>query len=199
MLRPRFALIAVALLIGCGLSASRARAGYIVTLAQQGNGVVATGTGPIDLTGLTFFATVSTPVEMQPNGAIIITGAPLTNGFEDLYGGFITGPTNFGSGTNTTADSGMGDLVGISTSAFVFVPAGYVSGSPLSDSATYNNATFASLGVTPGTYEWTWGTGPNQNFTLIAVPEPSVSVLLVIGILLAGISLRQLCSRSGAA
>ena len=33
---------------------------------------------------------------------------------------------------------------------------------------TFNNATFSSLGVTPGTYEWTWGTGlPNQNFTLI--------------------------------
>jgi len=199
MRRPRFALIAVALLIGCGLSPSRACAGYTVTLAQQGNDVVATGSGPIDLTGLTFFATVSTPVEMQPSGAIIITGAPLTGGFEDLYGGLITGPTNFGSGTNTTAGSGMGDLVGISTSAFVFVPTGYVSGSPLSDSATYINATFASLGVTPGTYEWTWGTGANQNFTLIAVPEPSVSVLLVIGILLAGISLRQLRARSGAA
>ena len=34
---------------------------------------------------------------------------------------------------------------------------------------TFNNATFASLGVTPGTYVWTWGTGlANQNFTLIS-------------------------------
>jgi hypothetical protein len=32
---------------------------------------------------------------------------------------------------------------------------------------TFNNATFASLGVTPGAYVWTWGTGlANQNFTL---------------------------------
>jgi hypothetical protein len=46
------------------------------------------------------------------------------------------------------------------------VPAGYVSGTALSDSATYSGATFATLGVTPGTYVWTWGTGANQNFTL---------------------------------
>ena len=47
------------------------------------------------------------------------------------------------------------------------MPQGYVSGGALSDSMTFNNATFASLGVTPGTYVWTWGTGlPNQNFTL---------------------------------
>ena len=33
---------------------------------------------------------------------------------------------------------------------------------------TFNKATFASLGVTPGTYVWTWGTGlENQNFTLV--------------------------------
>jgi len=47
----------------------------------------------------------------------------------------------------------------------ISVPQGSVSGN-LSDSSTYLGATFASLGVTPGTYVWTWGTGPNQNFTL---------------------------------
>jgi len=32
---------------------------------------------------------------------------------------------------------------------------------------TFNNATFASLGLTPGTYEWTWGSGlPNEEFIL---------------------------------
>src|SRR6266576_2878742 len=60
---------------------------------------------------------------------------------------------------------------------------GYVSGTALSDSATYNNATFASLGVTPGTYVWTWGAGANQNFTLqigpAGVPDGGSTVSLL--------------------
>ena len=57
----------------------------------------------------------------------------------------------------------------------VEVPQSYVSNSLLSDSATYNGSTFSSLGVTTGTYEFTWGRGVNQNFTLqigaAAVPD----------------------------
>ena len=52
----------------------------------------------------------------------------------------------------------------------LIVPRGYVSGTFLSDSATYSGKTFATLGVTPGTYVWTWGTGANQNFTLKILP-----------------------------
>src|SRR5438874_4689037 len=41
------------------LSARPAQAGYIVTLRQVGPNVVATGSGAIDLTGLTFFQSTS--------------------------------------------------------------------------------------------------------------------------------------------
>jgi VPDSG-CTERM motif len=57
-------------------------------------------------------------------------------------------------------------------------------GSALSDSATYDSATFASLGVTPGTYVWSWGTGANQNFTLVipaaGVPDAGSTIGLLI-------------------
>jgi len=67
------------------------------------------------------------------------------------------------------ANTGNGDFVAIQgfLGGFLLLPQGYVSGAALSDSMTFNSATFASLGVTPGTYEWTWGTGMNaDSFTL---------------------------------
>jgi hypothetical protein len=87
--------------------------------------------------------------------------------------------------------SGSGDVVGISGSAgFLAVPLGYGSGTALSDSMTFNNATFASLGLMPATYVWSWGTGlPNQNFTLVigAVPDGGTTVSL-LGFALLGLA-----------
>src|SRR5205814_10344200 len=85
-----------------------------------------------------------------------------------MYKG-ITGPSRFGSGGIFGTTTSSGDPVGTRISDMTLgVPHGYVSGATLSDSMTFNNATFASLGVTPGTYVWTWGTGlENQDFTLV--------------------------------
>jgi hypothetical protein len=164
-----------------------AQAGYIVTLQEVGSNVVATGSGAIDLTRLTFEGQASTSPSIVPEFGIIATGASAVG---DLYTGPITGPSSFGSGFITFANSGTGDLVAIFGLAFqLLVPDNYVSGSALSDSATYNNATFSSLGVTPGTYVWSWGGGANQNFTLQIVgmaPVPdqgSTSLLLTFGLL----------------
>ncbi len=144
-----------------------ARANYIVTLAQVGSNVVATGSGAFNLTGLTFaFSTPAQGVGVAANIGVISTGT--TGVFNaDLYTGF-TGPTSFGSGLTFLANTGSGDNVAIQgvVGDHFFVPQGYVSGNALSDSMTFNNQSFATLGVTPGTYEWTWGAGANQNFTL---------------------------------
>jgi len=69
--------------------------------------------------------------------------------------------------------------------------AGYLSDSPLLDTAIYFNQTFSTLGVTPGTYEWTWGDGANQNFTL-QIGSPSVpdggSTVSLLGVALLGLA-----------
>jgi hypothetical protein len=136
---------------------------YTVTLEQVGPNVVATGSGALDPTGLDKlrFPFAAAPA-IRPDFGVIVTGSGT---LADHYTGAITGPSSFGSGGFMLATTGTGDIVGIG-GVQLLVPFGYVSGTVLSGSATFNNATFSSLGVTPGTYVWTWGTGANQNFTL---------------------------------
>jgi PEP-CTERM motif len=165
------------------LSARPARASYIVTLEQVGSDVVATGSGAIDLTGLTLaFSDGTNKAKLTPSEASITTG-PAADTPTDGYDGF-SGPVNFGGGGITIdADSGSGNLVTIVGGGNLLgVPHDYVSGSALSDTSTYDGATFAGLGVTPGRYEWTWGSGVNQNFTLIiGTPEPSTLAMMLVG------------------
>ena len=184
------AAIGVTMLTGHGMSASPAQAGYVVTLTQEGSDVVATGSGPIDLTGLTFLLNSSLiAAAMNPSISVIITGTTSEVATADIYHG-ASGPLSFGSGDQANASSGSGDSVGISAANLV-VPTGYVSDSPLSDTATYAGQTFSSLGVTPGVYKSTWGTGTNQNFTLDvvagAVPEPSTWAMTGLGFGLLGL------------
>jgi hypothetical protein len=146
------------------LSVQAAEAGYTVTLQEVGPNVVATGSGAIDLTGLTFITSVNANPGIDPELGLIGTGAASR---VDTYQGF-TGPTSFGSGLGSSPNTASGDFVSMSgVGQQLFVPHHYVSDTPLSDSMTFNNATLATLGVTPGTYVWIWGTGANQNFTLV--------------------------------
>ena len=163
---------------------------YTVRLHQVGSNVVATGSGPINLTGLTFTGLSSSAAGMNPS----IADLAVATGLQDQYQGF-SGPLSFGPGGITFANSNSGDAVtlisGMTSFSGLFVPQGYVSGGALSSSSTYNNATFASLGVTPGTYVWSWGQGANQRFTLIiggvGVPDAG-STLPLLGFGLLGLA-----------
>jgi hypothetical protein len=129
-----------------------------VTFSQAGPDVVASGGGTIDLNGLTFITSGSTQPEVAPTFATEATGAV---GAVDEYGG-ASGPVSFGPGVFTSATTGTGDLVGVQEligepTGFVFVPTGYATGAPLSDMATYAGQTFATLGLTPGVYDYTFG------------------------------------------
>jgi hypothetical protein len=161
---------------------------YTVTLEQMGADVVANGSGAINLTGLAFFGSGSFFITtLVPSLGRISTGPPPSGlGSVDLDRVF-SGPANFGSGGqhNATESLSSGNFVGIQASVNeLFVPHGYISNSALSSSATWTGATFASLGVTPGTYVWSRGTGlRNQNFTLIiggaGVPDGGSTVSLL--------------------
>jgi hypothetical protein len=177
-----------------------ARANFIATINQVGTNVVVTGSGTIDLTGLTFFGnTPSTPF-MEPDfGALTVGLFPIAD--VSVFAP-ISGPASFGTGGNIIASSGSGDAAGIfGTSGVLLVPLGYISGNPLSGTATYDNATFPSLGLTPGTYTWTWGTGMHaDSFTLQIGPAGVPDAGSTLGLLLValgglfGVSRFRLCS-----
>jgi hypothetical protein len=165
----------LAIVLGWLLSVRPAQAGYIVRLQEVGANVVATGSGAIDLTGLSIeHHDAPTETDIEPANGGIFTG---TTAFADLYQGNVNGPTSFGSGGATFTNIASGDMVGIYAvlGNLVVVPTGYVSGNALSDSATWSGRTFATLGVTPGTYVWTWGGGANQNFTLQIGPATNIT------------------------
>jgi hypothetical protein len=87
-------------------------------------------------------------------------------------GGTITEPANFGTGSQTLGSSGTGDFFGIGfaiSGRRLFVPSGYVSGSFISGSTTFNSATLSTLGATPGTYTWSWGSGPTASSIILQV------------------------------
>jgi hypothetical protein len=177
------ALAAAALLAPAAANATP----YVIKLVQQGSNVIAMGSGAFDVSGLTSVS-LSNQAGMSPSYGAIVVGnasAGLT-----LYYPSFSGPVSFGAGGVAFASSKSGDVGAISIGAGVLgAPIGYVSGTNLSGTATWDNATFASLGVTPGTYVWTWGTAAEQSFTLDvanSVPEPAALSIFGFGVLLTG-------------
>ncbi len=167
-----FSLMVLGLVLFAASSRSaKAQSIFTIDLYQDGSNVVATGSGTIDLDGTSYVEDLTTTTdELIPDGATITVG--VTPSDATFYSG-LTAPDNFGSGGNTSATSSTGDVVAV-TGTILLVPRGYVSGTALSDTATWDDATLDSLGVTPGTYTWTWGTDNENTFTLnaVAVPEP---------------------------
>jgi hypothetical protein len=163
--------------------APRAQASVIVTMEEVGSDVVLMGSGSLNLAGLSFFATETIDSIVFPSVGVFGVGPNIA--LVDIYSG-VTGPSNFGSGTYTVSDSGSGDTFSIDSAGqfLLDVPTGYTGGA-LSGSSTYANSTFASLGVTPGTYVWTWGNSDlHDSLTLeiettpTGVPEPATTLLL---------------------
>jgi hypothetical protein len=189
---------ALALLLG---EAGQVRAAFVITFFQNGLNVEADGSGTINLTGLTF----------QQNGSnytagIIASGADVFDGANGgnikAYTGFSGSTTQVGPGGVFFANTSSGDEVGIGISGIsipntIQVPSTYTSGNQLSDTMTFNNKTISSLGLTPGTYTWTWTTsapgfvGPatTDSFQVVipaavaAVPEPASAIPLITGAL----------------
>jgi hypothetical protein len=171
----------------------RAEAAFTFTFKEQGDDVVAIGSGSVDLADLTKTAEDNLPA----SGVSAQDGLAGVSGMVAVYAG-IVGPLNFGAGGHVVASTGGGDPVAINgAKGFLGVPLHYVSGAPLSNSMEFDGRTFDSLGLTPGTYAWSWGSGANADSLTVqisaaAIPEPSSGLALAVGLLgLAALRLRK--------
>ena len=181
----RTLLMAGVLMLG---SAEAARATVIETIEQVGPNVVITGTGTLNTAALgpAGFANLA-PAEIAPAYDTIVNG-PVAVSPNLVFVVSVTGPASFGSGLPLAADSGSGDHFDFSDTNGVLrlgVPTYYVSGATLSASSTYDNATFASLGITPGTYNFAIEDAGNtvvDTFIIqagpVSVPEPDTLTLV---------------------
>ncbi len=179
-------------------NAGTAHANYIVNIAQSGSDVTASGSGVYDFTPLSF-----TGFDFPISVAIDPSTAYLGFGNEDSFGTpgstadnyiSVSGPVSFGSGGLTLASSTSGSVGGINGSiSELIVPPGYPpNGSTIDSLTTWDNTTIAGLGLTPGTYVWTWSGG--NSFTLNiagSVPEPGSWALMLAGFGLVGYALRK--------
>jgi hypothetical protein len=166
-----------------------------ITLEEIGPDVFATGNGTINLASLSHFVNGPFSPSFQPSGATIVLG---TSGAADLYVG-ATSPGPFGPGAQTLPSSSGGDLFGFIGTVLV-VPHGYVSGSSLSNGTIWSGKTFASLGVTPGKYTYSWGSGPTAdsltvNIMRLGVAAPEPGSLAFLGI--AALPIVGMVTRSG--
>jgi hypothetical protein len=168
------------------LLALSARASYIISIQQVGSEVVAIGSGSFDTTDLSFGSNGPGSSFINAREGQIGLGPTTATTLAEYSG--LTGPASWGTnGPNTAASSGSGPAVAVGSLLHaIFVPSGYASGTPLATStATFSNQSFSTLGITPGTYTDTWGTGPHADSLTIraGTPEPTGLSLLALAAL----------------
>jgi len=170
----RIAARAAILAAGLALAApppAKASFTYTLTVVSPGS-VRVTGSGSLDLTGLTFKERTGSDLSLVIGGTGIMYQS---SGAFDVYVG-LSGPPNFGYDSTDPifpADT-SGDNVGLFGQGELIVPAGYVSGTPLSAMMLLGKS-LIDIGYA-GNYIYTW---PGDTFTVKVPAEPGPGPVLV--------------------
>ena len=87
--------------------------------------------------------------------------------------------------------TGAGSIAGVAFASLLELPNGYVSDTEIPNSGiTFPGQTLTTMGLTPGTYTWSWGSGPtfdSLSLQIGAVPEPSTLALMGSGVIALGL------------
>lgn len=174
-------------LVGLVLTASSiVNAGLIVNIAETSDNVEMSYSGSINLNALlgefNFGATAFNGV--QPSGGNVGIG-----GFSDIYNIDLSQGNwlSIGSGGFTSWDTTSGDAFAMFSNPVLGLVAGYESGDATSGAATKLNSSFASLGLTSGTYLNTFSNGNFTDTILInvgpqvLVSEPATLAIFTLG------------------
>jgi hypothetical protein len=136
----------------------------VVTIYNSGSNVVMSASGTVNLSGLTLVSSSVGPFGnggLGINNATFVCGASGSSG--SSYSGFTSVPSNFGSGSGLPHSSGSGQAFGVimdmAPPYLLIVPTGYTSGANISSTQTFNNTSLSTLGLTNGTYTYTWSGG----------------------------------------
>jgi len=148
---------------------SGATGDFTVTVSQQGPDVVWNGSGKFNLAALTFAGPQTIGGGFNAGTAVWAIG-PVTG--VTSYSGVTTFPASFGIGS-VGVTSNTGSSFGILPDGFggrsLYVPSGYTSNTTISGTSTYASQTIAGMGLTPGTYTWSWGTGGNTSTLVMTI------------------------------
>ena len=175
---------------------STADGSIVCTVSQSGANVVFSASGSINLTGLTRWNSgtgIRGILASRPwcsfgdsSDLYEVTSSPVPNHFGPGTGSSIVAPDSW----DNNQSFGVVFNAAVSPKTFIIVPRNYT-GSSLSNSMTFFNSTYGSLGLQKGDYQWTLSNG--QYFQLRigtlggeAVPEPTTAL---IWSMLAGVGL----------
>ncbi|MEZ5386556.1 MAG: PEP-CTERM sorting domain-containing protein [Prosthecobacter sp.] len=167
----------------------KSHAAVIINAIESGGDVIFSASGSFDLGGVSHSAIVFAVPGIAPtiDGRRVRVGGAVGGVSIDIYRSlsFVPPSGPFGTGPGfISPDSVTGDSFGIDLNS-ISVPAGYISGTALAGTMTFAGETFSSLGITEGTYQWTWGSGGNaDSLTLNISPEPSRAFLTISGLAL---------------
>lgn len=168
-----------------------AQAGMVFSFQQVGADVVLTGSGNYDLSGASLIGGGLQDGFVNPMGGLAV-GGPFSP--VDVYA-LTANSGAFGTGGFLNGGPDVGNVFGldfVTVGGFITVPQGYVSGTALSGSTTFANQTFATLGLTAGSYQYAI---PNDTVTVTipgSVPEPASLALIALAAGAAGITRRRL-------